>query len=104
MRNASARGVKIDAMLAGECFDLRVLLEVLRRDILNVVINGEYRLRRIRDGRSADLFELWNYCAGVVMGHDMARPNRNKIARAHDRARSKSIRMTCGNLLNQRDP
>ena len=71
----------------GERFDLRVLLQILRRDILNVVIDGEYRLRWIRDLRRADLLKLWNHRAGVVMRHHMARPNRDEIARAHDRLR-----------------
>src|SRR5437868_15354766 len=102
MRNASARGVKIDAMLAGECFDLRVLLEVLRRDILNVVINGEHRLRRIRYGRGADLLELRNHSAGIVMRHDVAWPNRNKISCARGRARSKYVSVSCGNFLDER--
>ena len=83
-----------------ERFDLRVLLQILRRDVLNVVIDREYRLRWIRDLRRADLLELRNHRAGVVMRHDMARPNRDKIARAHDRAGRKSIRVSRRNLLN----
>ena len=94
--------VKIDAVLGGERLDLGVLLQVLRRDILDVVIDGEDRLRRIRDRRRADLLELWNHRAGVVMRHDMARPNRNEISRAHDSARGESISMSCGNFLDER--
>src|SRR6266404_2399281 len=103
MRNAGARRVKINAVLAGERLNLGVLLQILRRDVLNVVIDRENRLRRIGDFRRADLFEFWNDRAGVVMRHHMARTNRNEIARAYYSARSKSIRMTRGNLLDQRE-
>jgi len=73
MRNAGARRVKIDPVLLGERFDLRVLLQILRRDILNVMIDGEDRLRWIRNLCRADLLKLWDHRAGVVMRHDMAR-------------------------------
>ena len=36
--------VEIDAVLAGERFDLGVLPQILRRDVLNVVIDREDRL------------------------------------------------------------
>ena len=43
MRNPGARRIKVDAVFAGERFDLGVLLQILRRDILNVVIDGYRR-------------------------------------------------------------
>ena len=105
MRNASPGRIEIDAMLFRERFDLCVLLQILRRDVLNVVINREYRLRRIRDLRRADLLELRNHRAGVVMRHDMARTNRNKIPGAHHRSRRQSISVSRRYLLNKRkDP
>ena len=87
----------------GERFDLGVFLQILRRDILNVVIDREHRLRRIRDRGRADLLELWNHGAGVVMRHDMARTNRNEISGAHDGSRRKSISVSCGNFLDERE-
>src|SRR6266508_1834162 len=93
----------VDAVFAGERFDLGVLLQILRRDILNVVIDGEHGLRRIGDRGRADLLELWNHRAGVVMCHHMARANRNKISSRHDRARSQSISVACRNLFNERE-
>src|SRR6266496_1385583 len=103
MRNASARVIKIDPVLSGECLDLRVLLEIFRRDILNVVIDGENRLGRVSDLRRANLVELRDYGAGVVVGHHMARTNRNKIATANHLARSESIRVACSDFLNERE-
>ncbi len=102
MRNAGTRRVKIDPVLVRERFDLGVLLQILRRDILNVVIDGEHRLRRIRDRRGADLLELWDHRAGIVMRHHVARTNRNEIAGAHHGSRGESISVTCSNLLNER--
>jgi hypothetical protein len=87
----------------GERFDLRVLLQILRRDVLNVMIDGEYRLRWIRDLRRTDLLKLWNHRAGVVVRHHMARPNRDEIARAHDRTGSQSVSVSRRNLFNQRE-
>ena len=103
MRDAGARRVKVDPVLTSEHFNLCVLLQIFRRDILNVVIDGEHRLCGICDRRSADLLELWNYRAGVVMGHDMARADRNKIAGAHDCSGSESICVSRGNLFDQRE-
>src|SRR5207248_5505778 len=98
MRNAGAWRVKIDSVFTRERFNLGVLLQILGRDILNVVIDGEYRLRWVRDRRRADLLELWDHRAGVVMRHHMTRANRNKIAGVHHRIRSESISVPCGNL------
>ena len=102
MRDAGARRVKIDALIARERFNLRVLLQILRSDILNVVINREHRLRRIRDRCCADLSELRHHRAGVVVRHHMTRTNRDEIPRAHHGAGSKSISMACGNFFNKR--
>jgi len=66
-------GVKIDAVFASKLLDVCILLQILRRNVLNIVIDGEHRLRWIGDCRRADLFELGNYCAGVVVRHDMPR-------------------------------
>src|SRR5439155_4580415 len=63
----------------------------------------EHRLRRIGDRRRADLLKLWNHRAGVVVGHHMARTNRNKIATANHLARSESIRVACSDFLNERE-
>jgi hypothetical protein len=101
VRNARACRVKIDAVLARERFDICVLFQILRRNILNVVVDGEHRLRRIGDRRRADLLELWNHRAGVVMCHDVTRPNRDKVATPHHRIRSEPVSMPSGNLLNQ---
>jgi hypothetical protein len=68
---------------------------------LNVVIDGEDRLRRIRDRRCADLLELRNHRAGVVVRHHMARTNRNKISGAHHGSRCESIRVSCGDFLDE---
>ena len=101
MGNASSRWVEINAVLARERFDLRVFRQIFRRSILNVVVDGEHRLRRIGDRRRADLLELRDHRAGVVVRHHMTRTNRNEVAAAHLCARSKSVRMTPRNLLNK---
>ncbi len=75
VRNSGAGRIKIDPVLARERFDLGVLLQILRRGVLNVVVDREHRLRRIGNLRRADLLELWNHRAGVVMRHHMARPD-----------------------------
>src|SRR5207247_4195069 len=63
MRNARAWRIKINAVFTSECLDLRVFGQIFRRSVLDVVIDGEDRLRRICDRRRADLLELWNYRA-----------------------------------------
>src|SRR5205085_7628419 len=89
------------AMVTGERFDLGIFLQILGRDVLNVVIDCENRLCRIRDSGGADLLELWNHGAGVVMGHDVARTNGNKITCAHHGSRSEAISVSCGNFLDE---
>ncbi len=103
MRNASARRIKVDAMFVGECFDPGVLFQILRRDILNVVIDGEHWLRLICDARRTDLLELRNHRAGIVMRHHMTRTNRNKIARAHHRTGGEPVSMSSGNFFDKRE-
>src|SRR4029077_17310931 len=88
---------------AGERFNLGVLLQILRRDILNVVIDREHRLCRIRDCRGTDLLELWNHGTGVVVRHHMERTDRNEIAGAHHSSRGESISVSCSNLLDERE-
>src|SRR5437868_15067406 len=100
MGDASARRVKIDPMFPGEGIDFGVLLQILRRDILNIMIDGEDRLRWIRDLRRADLPKLWNNRAGVIMRHHMTRPNRHEFACVADFARRKSIGLYRRNLIN----
>ena len=92
--------IKIDAVLVGERFDLRVLGQVFRRSVLDVVIDRKDWLRRIRDGGRADLLELWNHSARVVMRHHVARTNRDEIAAANHRPGRQSISVSCRNLLN----
>ena len=102
MRDAGARRVKVDPVLTSEHFNLRVLLQIFRCDILNVVIDGEHRLCGICDRRSADLFELWNYRAGIVVRHHMTRTNRDEIASPHHGSHGESISVSRGNLFDQR--
>src|SRR5436190_21310611 len=102
MRDAGARWVKINIMFAGESLDLRVLGQIFRRSILDVMIDGEHWLRRICDRSRADLLELRDHRAGVIVGHYMTWTNRDEIATANRRARRESISMTRRNLLNQR--
>src|SRR6266496_3554510 len=102
MRNARTWRIKIDAVLAGERFDLRVLRQILRRSILDVMIDGKDWLRWICDASRPDLLELWDYRAGVVVCHHVTRTNGDEIATVNHRAGRESIRMTRRNLLNQR--
>ena len=102
MRNARARRVIIDPLLAGKRFDFGVLLQILRCRVLNVVIDRENRLPRIRDRRRADLLELRHDRGGVVVRHDMARPNRNEISRAHHGSRREPIGMSRRNFFDER--
>ena len=90
MRNAGAGRIKIDPVFSGERVDLRILPQIFRRHVLNIVIDREYRLRRISDFRRADLLELGNHRAGVVVRHHMTRPNRNEIPRANHRSGSQA--------------
>ncbi len=101
MRNAGAGRVKIHALFASERFDFGVLLQILRRDVLNVVIDRENRLRGVRNRRRPDLLELWHHRGGVVMRHDMTRPNRNEISGVHLRADRDSIRMPRCNFFDE---
>src|SRR5882724_579710 len=101
VRDAGPGRVKIDAVLAGERFDLGVLLQILRCDILNVVIDSEHWLPWIADRCRADLLELWDHRAGIVMRHHMARADRDEVATPHLCSGRKSIRMTRRNLLDK---
>ena len=101
MRNAGSRGVKIDAVLARERLDLRILRQIFGRSILDVVIDGEDWLCGIGNRCRADLFEFRNHRAGVVMRHHVTRANGNEIAAAHNRAWRKPIRVTPRNLFNK---
>src|SRR6266567_130637 len=101
MRNARAWRIKINAVFTSECLDLRVFGQIFRRSVLDVVIDCEDRLRWICDRCRPDLLELWNHGAGVVVRHHVTWANRDEIATANHRARSKSIRVTTSNLLNQ---
>src|SRR5215510_3023649 len=102
MGNSGSRGVEIDVVLVRERLDLRILRQIFGRSILDVVIDREDWLCWIGNRRRADLLELWNHRACVVMRHHVARANRNEIAAAQYRARRKSIRMSRRNLLNKR--
>src|SRR5207249_7487678 len=102
VRDTGARRIKIDAVLAREHFDLCVFLQVLRRRVLDIVIDGEDWLRRVGDRSRADLLELRDHRAGVVVGHHMTRTNRNEIATAHHRAGSESVSVARRNFLNKR--
>ena len=103
VRNAGARRIKIDAVLVRERFDLRVLRQILRRSVLDVVIDREDRLRRIRDRGCADLLELSESprpcCHASSHGADESR--RNLRLRTTVPARQ-SIRVPRRNFLNKR--
>src|SRR6267154_4401564 len=103
MGNAGSRWVEIDAVLARERLDLRILPQIFGRSILDVVIDREHWLPWIGDPCRADLLEFRNHRAGVVMRHHVARTNRNEIAATHLCSRSKSIRMTRRNFFNERE-
>src|SRR5205085_10061205 len=102
MRNAGAGRVKIDPVLMRERFNLRVFLQILGRDILHVVIDGEDRLRWICDLHRADLLKLWNNRAGVVMRHHMTRAYCNEVSGTYDRPRRELIGVACRNSLTER--
>ena len=101
MGNAGAGRIIIHALLRREGCNSGVLLEVLRRCILNIVIDRENRLARVRDRGRADLFELRHYRRGVVVRHDMPRANRNEIPGAHGRPSRQSVCMPRRNFFNQ---
>ena len=82
--NPRAGRIKIHPLLAREMIDLCILANILRRKILNIMIDRENRLPRIEYLRRADLLELRNDCPGVVVRHHMLGPNRDEIAAAHD--------------------
>ena len=75
--------IEIDAVLARERLDLRVLRQIFWRSILDVVIDGEDWLCRIGNRRRADLLKFRNHRTGIVVRHHMTRANRNEIAAAH---------------------
>ena len=72
MADASAWRVVIHTVLACKGLNLGVFAEVFWSDILNVVIDRKDGLRWISDFRRADLLELWNDCACVVVSHHVA--------------------------------
>ena len=57
MSNASAGGVKINPMRAGELFDKRVFSKVLVRAVLYVVVEGEHWLGWVVNTLSANRLE-----------------------------------------------
>ena len=102
MRNAGSCRIEINPVFSGERFDLCILFKIFRRYVLNVVINREDRLRRISNFRRANLLELGNYRAGVVVCHDMTRPNGNKIPSANYRAGRESVSVSRRDLFYKR--
>ena len=91
MADAGARGIKVHAVVVRELLDLGVLAEVLRGDVLDVVVDRKDRLMRIGDLRVlARGFEnlpvLRNHRACVVMGHDMLGTDGDESAAADDGA------------------
>ncbi len=79
--NAGAGGMKDDPLVAGEGLDHGVLVEVGFGPILNVVVEGEDRLRRISHVLRTDGSELGKHRAGVVVGHDVRRAHRHHVTR-----------------------
>ena len=72
MADASAWRVVIHTVFACKGLNLSVFAEVFWSDILNVVIDRKDGLRWISDFRRADLLELWNDCASVIVSHHVA--------------------------------
>lgn len=54
MPNASPRRIEVHAVLTSEDLDGCVFVEVLVRLVLDIVIQSEYRLRRVEYLRCAD--------------------------------------------------
>ena len=99
--DARARGVEVDGVLAGELLDLGVLAQVLRRLVLDVVVDGEDGLARIVDLRRADLLELGDHGGGVVMGHHVPGTDGHEIAGAHGLPGLEAHGVAGGDLLDE---
>ena len=91
---------EVHALLAGELLDPTILVEVLRRRVLDVVIEDEHRLARIVDPRSADRPELLHHGRRVVVGHHVARPDRHEVAGAQCAPRGALGEVSAGDLLD----
>ena len=81
--DTGAGGEEGDALLGCEILDAPVLGEVLLRGVLDVVVEGEDRLRRVGHPGRADGAKLRHHRAGVVVGHDVEGPHRDHVPGLH---------------------
>ena len=120
--DSAAGGVEVDAVLAGEHLDACVLSEVLLRLVLDVVVEGEHRLRRAVYALCADGLEpgartlllrahVWSLeerdalgydGACVVVGHDMFRADHDIVARFDELALGQAHGVLLDDLLDDR--
>ena len=96
--DARAGRIEVDAVFACELLDAGVLPEILGGEVLDVVINGIDRLRRIMDLLGADGLELLHDGRRVVVRHDVLWMDAYEITRV-DRA---SPAVHGGDLFNER--
>ena len=101
MADAAPCRIKVDPVLLGKRFDLAVLGEIIRRRILNVVIQCEHRLARIGNLLRADALELGNDRAGVVMRHHVRGTDREIIPRPHNVSAFQINGKLLSNLFNE---
>jgi hypothetical protein len=74
--------VEVHALLPREALDGAILGEIALRTILDVVIEREDGLSRIRDARCPNRPELVQRRGGIVVRQHMARPDGDEITGA----------------------
>ena len=67
--NAPACGVEVDPVLPCECFNLVIFGQVGFREVLDIMVQGKYRLARIRNSRTIKRKEFRDDRSGVIMRH-----------------------------------
>ncbi len=83
MADATSRRIEVDAVLARECLNHGIFLQILFAFVLDVMVDGEYDLPGIGDFSGPDSSKFGNDRSGIVVGHHVGRPNGNVITGTH---------------------
>jgi hypothetical protein len=98
--DAGAGRVEVDAVLLGELLYAPVFGEVFLGLVLNVVVDGEYRLPGVGNFVGTDRFELRDDRAGVVVRHHVLGPYGHVVTRMDGLSLRESDRVPGGNFFD----
>jgi hypothetical protein len=100
--NSRAGGVKLDALLAGECLDRGVLRQVGRRLVLHVVIQNDDAAGWIGERSRPHREETLVHRGGVVVGHQPLRPEPHNVSGARRAPQRSAARVRLDDGFDER--